>query len=354
MDREIFEKVVVVPYVYECEFYDSQKLTQHKSCIKKCKEKDCFKLLNGDIQNNHYRCTMGFDNFKLVLNDHKYILNGLILNDNKVIIAGRKESRRDYIVSQKDIDTHINYLENLNEVICRKIFENIEENISVFHDVKTSIGIVTSCAEEIINENGGNDFNEKLNNSTQPVRDLYDSIDLVNSQLGMIDILVNTQSITYGNLYNINIYQLFHRVAKLFRHRADKKSINIQWRDNGLVPSVKCYESVEFIPIILIDNAIKYSEPNTTIKTYFTVSMDRITVVVSSFGPIVKREFRDLIFEKYERGEIAKKYCKEGIGVGLWICRKILEAHESNIEYKYEHIANGLGYNKFEFEIFLE
>ncbi|MGF7141568.1 sensor histidine kinase [Roseimarinus sediminis] len=354
MDKEIFEKLVNYPFVYKGDFFDSEKLPQHKNCIKKCKDKDCLSLLKMDLDETYYRCKMGFDNFRIVLNDNKFLLNGLIYRDNKVIAKGRRDARREYLVSKTDIDTHFEFLKKLNEVICKKIFENIEENISVLHDVKTSVGIVTSCAEGLINSNVGNDFHEKLNNSPQLARDLYDAIDLVNSQLAMIDILVNTQSITQGNKYDINIYQLFHRVAKLFRHRAEKKSITIQWRDNGHVPAVKCYDSIGFVPIILLDNAIKYSEPNTNIMTFFTIGIDKITVVVSSYGPIVKKEFRELIFEKYERGENAQKYCKDGIGVGLWICKKILEYHESNIYYHYEHFEKGMGYNKFEFEIYLE
>lgn len=351
MDREIFHKIIDYPYICKNEFYDSTKLQQHKSCLKKCKERDCLSMFSDEFTNFHYRCKMGFDNFILNLNDNKFIVNGLILSDNRTIPNGRKDSRKEYIISKLEVDKHLESLKELDEIICQKIFKNIEENISVLHDVKTTIGIVTSCAEVIINSNQGKDFHEKLSNSSIDLRDLYDAVDLVNNQLGMIDILVNNQSITYGNRYSINIYQLFHRVAKLFRHRADKKDISIQWKDNGQVPNVKCYESIGFVPLILLDNAIKYSEPESKILTYFNVDLKKVNVVVSSFGPIVKKEYRNLIFEKYERGENAKKYSKDGIGVGLWIGKKILQAHNSDIAYDYEHVRDGLGFNKFIFEI---
>ena len=354
MDKDLFSRLVLYPFIHKSELYDSIHLAQNKTCLKNCKEQNCSTFLNETPKESYFRCKMGFDNFRIVLNNNEYILNGLILTDNKVIPQGRKEARKEYIVRNNILESHINYLKDLNEVINKKILENIEENISVFHDVKTSVGIVTACSEGLINANNGRDFNEKLNNSSQTLRDLYDAVDLVNSQLGMIDIIVNAQSITYGNKRNINIFQLFHRVAKLFKHRADKKNIKIQWQDDGIIPDIRCYESIEFIPIILLDNAIKYSEPNTTIKIFFNVTIDSVIILISSHGPIVKKEFRKTIFDKYVRGENAKKYCKEGIGVGLWICRKILEAHETEIVYDYEHINNGLGFNKFEFKIYKE
>jgi K+-sensing histidine kinase KdpD len=352
MDKEIFSKLVLYPFIYKSERFDSIHLAQNKTCLKNCKDQYCSTFLNETAKESYFRCKMGFDNFRIILSNNEYILNGLILTDNKVIPTGRKEVRKEYIVRKTIFESHINYLKDLNEIISKKILENIEENISVFHDVKTSVGIVTACSEGLINANIGRDFNEKLNNSSHTLRDLYDAVDLVNSQLGMIDIIVNTQSITYGNKKSINIFQLFHRVAKLFIHRADKKNIKIQWHDDGKIPDIKCYEFIEFIPIILLDNAIKYSEPSTTIKIFFNVTIDSVIVAVSSYGPIVKKEFRKSIFDKYVRGENAKNYCKEGIGVGLWICRKVLEAHDTGIIYNYEQINNSLGFNKFEFEIY--
>lgn len=350
MDKVLFSKLVSYPFIYKSELFDSIRLVQNITCIK-CKRRDCISFFKESTKNTYYRCDKGFDNFKLVFNNNEFILNGLILTANQEVSKGLKVARKDYFIHYEIIQSHINHLKDLHLEINKKITENIEENISVFHDVKTSIGIVTSCSEILINDYNGNGFSDRLSNSPQALRDLYDAIDLVNSQLGMIDIIVNTQSITYGNKSNINIYQLFHRVAKLFKHRADKKNIKIHLEAYTQIPDIMCYESIEFVPITLLDNAIKYSEPNKSIKIFFKVEQKSVEVVVSSYGPIVKDEFRESIFNKYVKGESAIKYSKEGIGVGLWICRKILEEHGTQIVYKYEYLNDNLGYNKFEFEI---
>lgn len=45
-------------------------------------------------------------------------------------------------------------------------------------------------------------------------------------------------------------------------------------------------------------------------------------------GPLVKNE--DKIFDKFFRNESAIAFSKEGIGIGLWVAQKILNAHDSH------------------------
>ena len=84
----------------------------------------------------------------------------------------------------------------------------------------------------------------------------------------------------------------------------------------------------------LIDNATKYSPPETTI----TISADRlpgemIQITVEDQGPGIPSHLRKRVFEKFyqasERGADADR--PEGIGMGLSIARGIVDAHGGRI-----------------------
>ncbi len=80
----------------------------------------------------------------------------------------------------------------------------------------------------------------------------------------------------------------------------------------------------------LIGNALKFvdnSRPqiNLTIES----NKDRIIYGVKDNGIGINHKFADSIFEPFKRGGSEKKY--EGSGIGLSICRNIVERHHGKI-----------------------
>lgn len=86
---------------------------------------------------------------------------------------------------------------------------------------------------------------------------------------------------------------------------------------------------LERVVVNFVQNAIKYSPPGSTIRVRLDVRDDRAVVSVIDSGSGVAAEDRPHIFNKYRRTSAAKS--KEGLGLGLYICRKIIEAHHGEI-----------------------
>jgi hypothetical protein len=71
----------------------------------------------------------------------------------------------------------------------------------------------------------------------------------------MIDVIINPRSIEFGNKKVINVYRLFEKIKILFGHLAVKRrGITIKLISENWVKDSYCYESIEFIPLILLDN----------------------------------------------------------------------------------------------------
>ena len=79
----------------------------------------------------------------------------------------------------------------------------------------------------------------------------------------------------------------------------------------------------------LLENASKYTPADTPIKVTATLKPGWITVNVSDRGPGLPVRDEATLFEKFTRG--ATESAKPGVGLGLSICRAIVEAHGGKI-----------------------
>ncbi len=85
---------------------------------------------------------------------------------------------------------------------------------------------------------------------------------------------------------------------------------------------------------ILLDNACRYSHDNGTIKLNLTTSADYATITVQDQGIGIPENELENAFERYYRGESAKKIAKEGAGIGLPLAKAIINTHGGKIRIK--------------------
>lgn len=344
MEFDIFKKISPLPFISVNDFFDSKNLQQNKTCIK-CKKLECINLNN--YKNNEFICYKGFNNFLLSLKNNNIIFNGLILSENTKINKVIKEVRKEYILKRSALEIKISELEEISNAIDEGIKGNIKDRFSLFHDVRSSYAVTFSNIESFILKAPGKSFIEKLQNCDQEIIDLYDSLDLVNSQLELIDVMVNPAAIVQGTKKAINLFKLSDKLRKLYAAKAEKKDLTIYAFSKMQIPDKNFHDSIKLIPIILIENAIKYSEHGNEIHITFNYT-DKIEMSVSSYGLIVPPEERIKIFEKHYRGANSEEYTKEGIGMGLFIAANILAKHNGTIKYIPEEKGRGFGFNKFQ------
>jgi signal transduction histidine kinase len=80
----------------------------------------------------------------------------------------------------------------------------------------------------------------------------------------------------------------------------------------------------------LVGNAIKYSPNGTPVEVAVTHDAGRATVTVADQGVGVAPEDRPHLFEPFRRGSRARGVA--GLGLGLAVARRIVEAHGGRIE----------------------
>jgi len=87
---------------------------------------------------------------------------------------------------------------------------------------------------------------------------------------------------------------------------------------------------IEVVLMNLIENAVQYSEPDTSITIGASVEEGEIVFCVADQGIGIAEEQQDRVFERFYRVESAK-HRAPGTGLGLAICKRIIEAHNGRI-----------------------
>ena len=86
---------------------------------------------------------------------------------------------------------------------------------------------------------------------------------------------------------------------------------------------------IERVLCNLLENAAKYTPPGSHITLGAEINGSMINVMVYDNGPGLPSGKEEVIFEKFTRGE--RESAKPGVGLGLAICRAIVEAHKGAI-----------------------
>lgn len=80
----------------------------------------------------------------------------------------------------------------------------------------------------------------------------------------------------------------------------------------------------------LLDNALKYSEPESVVEILVTVKTRSVVLTVTSKGVVLAQADRERIFERFYR-TAHQQHLPSGTGLGLSIVKKIAEAHRGSV-----------------------
>ena len=84
--------------------------------------------------------------------------------------------------------------------------------------------------------------------------------------------------------------------------------------------------------INLIENAISFSHPRGTINISLSKRWRKqLILIVEDSGPGIPNNMKELIFERFFTSRSGHSVVKNSSGLGLFMCREIVEAHGGKI-----------------------
>jgi len=90
-------------------------------------------------------------------------------------------------------------------------------------------------------------------------------------------------------------------------------------------------DSIIQVVFNLIDNAIKFSSPGGVIELELWKQGQRVYVSVTNRGETIPTEELPLIFERFHKTDKSRSADRDGVGLGLFIVKKILDNHNEDI-----------------------
>ncbi|MCK4540091.1 hypothetical protein KAU09_02990 [Candidatus Parcubacteria bacterium] len=207
------------------------------------------------------------------------------------------------------------------------------------HQLRTPLSAVKWTLRMIINGNMGEIGAEVADYLKQSYQSNERMINLVND-------LLNVSHIEEGHflyeLKSVSMRNLIQDVISDSAALAAKQKIKIEFNmpKNGLFKINADYKKIELAIQNLVDNAIKYSIPGNKV----IVSLEKIKekggnfiqIEIKDYGIGISNQVQKRLFSKFFRGKDALKLQTEGSGLGLFIVKNIIKAHNGKIWFKSE------------------
>jgi two-component system sensor histidine kinase KdpD len=195
---------------------------------------------------------------------------------------------------------------------------------SVSHDLRTPLATITGAATTIL-ESG-----TRLDQRTQQelVESVRDEADRLNR---LVQNLLEMTRLESGAL---QLHRDWHPVEEVVGAALGRLAKTLGTRRVSVsippdLPLVKIDDVlIEQVFVNLLDNAVKYTPPDTAIRIIVTATDQSVTAEVADHGPGLPKGQEALVFEKFYR---AASESRRGAGLGLAICRGVVVAHGGRI-----------------------
>jgi two-component system sensor histidine kinase KdpD len=196
---------------------------------------------------------------------------------------------------------------------------------AVSHDLRTPVASVLGIAGTLI------EMTEKIDK--KKVKKYAESIYFEAEQLNRL--INNLFQIAYLETEQISLQkkpnsmpELVFSVLKSLDKKVSKRQIKTQIPHN--FPLISFDKSlIEATIFNLIDNAMKFTKPNTEIDIILEFNATHATFSVADQGPGIMIDEVEKLFEKFYRGRLLST--ERGLGLGLAICRHVISAHGGKI-----------------------
>jgi len=222
------------------------------------------------------------------------------------------------------------------ELLAQK--EQLRANLlrSISHDLRTPLTSISGNASNLLSNASSFDDKEK----TQIYSDIYDDA------IWLINLVENLLSVSRMEDGKMNLHmqtELMDEVITEALLHIDKRSSEHSVKvihQNGLLLAKMDGRLIVQVLINLIDNAMKYTPKGTEIIIDANREGEWIIVKVIDTGNGIPETEKKRIFEMFYTGENTIADSRRSVGLGLFLCKSIIEAHGGQLRV-YNNIPHG-------------
>jgi len=173
---------------------------------------------------------------------------------------------------------------------------------------------------------------------TKGLEDIYGTMEFAADRLtSMVDELMDVSRFEKIDLVTdmreVDLETLISIAVERIDARGFENTINILVERDAAYAEVDPEKIVQLL-IILIENAVSYSPVRSAVDIELARGSGTVVLSVMDRGPGIPPEHGDKVFERFYQVADAMHHSTPGLGLGLYIARKIVAAHGGELTYE--------------------
>lgn len=246
-------------------------------------------------------------------------------------ISGKDYTRVYQVISQPVRTSKGEYLGKvfvMRDISLERELDKMKDDFlhSITHDLRNPMTSIRGFVKFLLDGVAG-PLNEQQ-------RKMLDTVDRASFRLlGLINDILDVAKMEAGKmtleLSSVNLKDICNEVLNIYQPQAERKSISLEMVTDGEIPKIYADgKLLERVYTNLIGNALKFTPENGKITVKIQDNTDYVQSSVIDTGEGIPPEYLEKIFDKYQQ---VAGHRKGGTGLGLTICKYIIEAHGGKI-----------------------
>jgi len=276
------------------------------------------------------------ENFEAILN---MAAKGAVIEHYETSLLGRDGNKIDIAVSVSPVKARgevigISYI--ARDITDSKAARVMEQQIvlheqredfvaALTHDLKNPIigchrilGLIVE--DKIDQEKQPELFAKMLASQTEVLQIIND----------LLNVFKYERQTSYSGRDLVNFTAMVTDAVNLFEAAAIMKNVRLELFIKPNLSTLGEAGPLKRVVTNLLDNALKFSPEGTTIKIDLSDTPNKLLLSITDQGIGIPEEEQTNLFHKFWQGRVGKTYSL-GSGLGLYLCRQIVEAHDGRI-----------------------
>jgi two-component system sensor histidine kinase BaeS len=196
----------------------------------------------------------------------------------------------------------------------------------IAHELRTPLAVLRGEIEAL------QDGIRKLN--SQAVDSLHAEVMALSTIVNDLSVIAKTESGIIEMQYTpVNPVQVLQTTLQRFKTRFDDRQINIRadFQNADKVHTLGDADKLTQVFANIFENTVRYADSPGTVMVVGEVTNDHINIFIEDTGPGVAEASLNRLFDRLYRTDLARTRESGGSGLGLSICKSIIEAHQGRI-----------------------
>jgi signal transduction histidine kinase len=249
-----------------------------------------------------------------------------IISTTRSLNPSRLESRLPIRGTGDELDQISMEINSFVDQISKYIRSQREFVANAAHELRSPITAIQTSVDVTLN-------------NQRSIAEYQDELETVSEQCQQLRYLVNqllelaeTDAVQPNSFEPVDLSELIEKSINVFTGVAEDREIRM---DAQLEPAVIVQGNASRLRQVtnnLLDNALKFSPPSSQVKICLSRSESEVMLSVTDSGPGVPDKYLQKIFERFfQMDQARQRDAQRGNGLGLSICKSIVEQHGGQI-----------------------